>query len=256
MPYIAVPVPPSPQATGYRAMGAGVSGDTAGYVPVPPTVVNVPLTVAGLRLWLRADLGITQAGTVSAWADQSGLANSFSQAVGGSQPLYVASAINGLPGVQGAAGKFMSCGTDAVGQNAARTHFGVLTVSTDQQPMLSARSNGGYAPILASGLNTFVETNQTTTNNTDVGTIAAGNHIFQMSFDGVQANVPVLKIDNVARTVVNGAGAGVGAEIATASMQLGGNFTGTLCEFLTYDSVLSAGDATTIYNYLKVRYGL
>lgn len=58
-------------------------------VGAPPFV---PTDIGGLVLWLRSDLGITQGGgTVSAWADQSGAGNHFTQGSPVIQPNYVAS---------------------------------------------------------------------------------------------------------------------------------------------------------------------
>jgi hypothetical protein len=48
-----------------------------------------PANLPGLVLWLRADLGITIGTGVSAWADQSGNGNNFTQATGSAQPSLV-----------------------------------------------------------------------------------------------------------------------------------------------------------------------
>jgi parallel beta-helix repeat protein len=51
-----------------------------------------------LKLWLKADAGITEAaGRVSLWADQSGAGANASQPTAANQPLLIANAINGLP---------------------------------------------------------------------------------------------------------------------------------------------------------------
>lgn len=58
----------------------------------------------GLTVWVDATDYQTineSAGRVSAWKDKSGKGNDFVQATGALQPLYVASAINGLPAIQG-----------------------------------------------------------------------------------------------------------------------------------------------------------
>ena len=68
---------------------------------------------AGLRADFAADLGITQsAGSVSSWADQSGIGNTVTQA-GANKPTVVASALNGLPIVRG----------DGTSQNMSRSSF-------------------------------------------------------------------------------------------------------------------------------------
>lgn len=51
-----------------------------------------PKSIATIRAWYRADLGVTLNGsTVSAWADQSGNAYNLTQSTAGQQPLYSAS---------------------------------------------------------------------------------------------------------------------------------------------------------------------
>ena len=48
--------------------------------------------------WMDASAGVTESGgAVSAWADQSGNGNDFSQATGSLQPTYDATGLNGLP---------------------------------------------------------------------------------------------------------------------------------------------------------------
>lgn len=58
-----------------------------------------PTDVAGCKLWLKADAGITKDGSdyVSAWADQSGNGNDASQGTGTNQPLWVDTQLNGKP---------------------------------------------------------------------------------------------------------------------------------------------------------------
>jgi hypothetical protein len=65
--------------------------------PAPPG--SVP--ASNLRLWLRADTGVTlAAGKVSAWADQSGSGTNAVQSMSANQPTVVANAVNGLPAVE------------------------------------------------------------------------------------------------------------------------------------------------------------
>lgn len=68
----------------------------------PPPIRN-PQEILGanLLLWVKADVGVTQAGTVSAWADQSGNGHNFAQGVAGQQPAYFANGgPNNLPYIQ------------------------------------------------------------------------------------------------------------------------------------------------------------
>ena len=54
---------------------------------------------SGMKLWLKADAGVTKDGSnkVSAWADQSGNSNSALQATSSKQPAWVDNAANGHP---------------------------------------------------------------------------------------------------------------------------------------------------------------
>jgi hypothetical protein len=56
-----------------------------------------PATLTNLRAWYKSDTGTTIVTGVSQWNDQSGNLNHLVQAVGASQPVVTASAINGLP---------------------------------------------------------------------------------------------------------------------------------------------------------------
>lgn len=87
---------------------SGVGGFLIADQPMVPgaggasSVLPFPSTIANLDYRYRADLGITQAsGTVSAWADQSGNANTLSQGTGALQPNYLATGgPNGFPALQ------------------------------------------------------------------------------------------------------------------------------------------------------------
>ncbi len=56
-----------------------------------------PSGLSGLGIWLRADLGVTQSGTISAWADQSGNGNNAAQGTSGSRPTYLSTATDNKP---------------------------------------------------------------------------------------------------------------------------------------------------------------
>jgi len=70
-----------------------------------------PKSLPGLLLWLRADLGITLAGSkVSAWADQSGNGYDFAQGTDARRPVFNAGSatFSGQPCAQYAAGQILS----------------------------------------------------------------------------------------------------------------------------------------------------
>jgi hypothetical protein len=65
----------------------------------PLSYMVAPVSMDGLRLWLRSDAGVTRGAgnAVSNWADQSGAGNSVSQTFGGYQPIIQDNAVNGRP---------------------------------------------------------------------------------------------------------------------------------------------------------------
>ncbi len=77
-------------------------GQDNGGVIATSAPVNVTVTNQSLKLWLRADLGVTNngSGQISVWADQSGNTNNAKQSTMSHQPLYVTNALNGLPVVR------------------------------------------------------------------------------------------------------------------------------------------------------------
>ncbi|MHB9131956.1 MAG: alpha-amylase family protein [Armatimonadota bacterium] len=61
-----------------------------------------PTDLPGLKLWVRADAGVTKdaEGRVSRWADGTGNGNDFAQATPGLQPVLVENAANGKPAIR------------------------------------------------------------------------------------------------------------------------------------------------------------
>jgi hypothetical protein len=78
--------------------GLGVGGGGGG-----PAPAWTPASLTDVRLWLKADRGVTLVGAdVNVWADQSGNGNDFSAAAAGNRPLFIASdaGFNSKPAIQ------------------------------------------------------------------------------------------------------------------------------------------------------------
>jgi hypothetical protein len=272
MPYIAVPVPPSPQATGYKALGAGISGDTAGYVPVPPTVTNIPLTVAGCKLWLRGDLGITlNGGNVSAWADQSGQGNNAVQASAPNQPAFAASAIGGMPGVTFGPNLSLGGTSNLVAASSARTVFVVEKANAGSEGgslLVFRTATNRYALQIfnAAVLGTIYTWTDCVAVNSQNSLVPADidgtSNIIEATFDGnVGVSLQQMKLNG---TVKAASGSAVTTDSGTAGFTVGMRldnpthecFFGSIAEVIVYDTVLSTANATTVRTYLKTRYGI
>jgi|GEM_PF-1166172 len=77
----------------------GISGMIIRGLPSTSSPAPSEIPAAGLRLWVRADVGVTASasGAVTAWADQSGSNNNAVQATESRAPKLVANALNGKP---------------------------------------------------------------------------------------------------------------------------------------------------------------
>jgi hypothetical protein len=240
-------------------------------IPFCPGVPWTPRKVSGLTLWLKADAGITLSGTdVTAWDDQSGLGNGAA-ATGG--PQFVASAINGLPGVDfGVAGcnVHQSATQRLVGLDAARHVFVVA----------KARAGGSYeyggnlfaVPGPGAGDRWVLRlldlpagthhawANEISINSTRDGISGLDTPLIQelAHAGGTGSGKISCSINGTAATLssttkteeTDGYGYSVGNTTADIP------FYGSICEVLFYAATLAAGDITRIRAYLSTRYAI
>lgn len=210
----------------------------------------------GLRMWLRADVGITLATGVSAWADQSGNGNNVVQGTAGNQPAYVASGgANNQP--------YLSYTTaNQALQMAAATFPGTQPVEI----FVVARATGvtaGNLYLLDMGANA----NATLLN--------SGSHLQQ--YDGILANaIPIgLGVDFVIDSFFNGgastlalngaapvgpanAGSAGGTQVTVGNYGGGGGsgFQGRIYEVAVYTArpPLTPGELAQLQLYFATRY--
>ena len=216
------------------------------------------VTSATLKLWLDARLGVTIATGVSSWADQSGNGNTFTQGTGANQPALSSTAVNGFPGVVGAAGKSLTMAGNVLAQNAARTVYFVATAGVGVAGLCVPRANTGYGVFLAAQSGpSFIESNGVDTNVTIPDAIVINTpHYVRIGFDGVTTHLPTYSLDGVLKITSNGAGTGAGTEGAGSGETLLPGAVGTLGTLLVYSGVVSAGEDAQVLAYLKARYGL
>lgn len=228
-----------------------------------------PLDVAGLTLWLDAEVGTFQdaAGLTPAildnapvgrWSDQSGIGNHATQANNAKRPTLKLNIVNGRPIIRfdGLSHTLASVATSALTSNNGATVFAVLQISVN-----------GDSPCGAFGgsqrLYLFTEVLRYTGGFLDVTT-------------GSLRSTTALQAGFVLQTLSGQANAAVNNYISNVSENnaVTGNFVftanpfyigaandsffmaGDIAELLVYNLELSNGNRLLVSNYLNARYSL
>lgn len=244
--------------------------------PLTLTIVSSAPPATGLKLWLKADTGVTLSGpSVTAWADQSGLGNNYAQATGGKQPTVTSSAINGLPAVTfDGATQFLTSSFQIGGAKTVvivrklvstpgAATFGEAYTLKDASNNFSEAlfmNSGGYQPY--SLLHNFTGT-------TAVGDATALDTAWHVGIDTYNNGTNTLPasytltLDSASQTVAASSAFGrastdlpsLGARATSANA--GSAFAAIqIAEVLVYDHVLSGSDMTAVESYLFGRYGI
>ena len=231
-----------------------------------------PASLSGLILWLRADLGITLAGAkVSAWADQSGNGNDFTQAVDARRPTFTASDanFNNQAVVTGAATAWLSS-VGAMGGGYAQTT--VCTVFRDTTSSVSILyeagptylTAGGHMMDLTGGGNCDVYTYGVTGANGRRAAAASNTRYHKtvvFNHAAAATQVPIVYSAGVAESTTNIVNTGTNGNSSSLTWNLmgrsggGASFEGAAAEFIAYNRALTAAEALQLYTYTSARYG-
>lgn len=219
-----------------------------------------PLSVAGLKLWLKADVitGKNDGDAIAQWDDQSGQGNHLVQATGARQPLYKTNQVNSKPTVRFDGVNdylrvaftlaqpetvFLCYKSIVVGGNGAHDIIydgvagddGALIVASLPQTQLYAGGSKAIAQSIADGV--FVVTTA--------------------FFSGATST---LRLNGTALAL----GAGSAGTSSPSGFTLGGKGGGTsdrwtnidVAEGLIYSTTPSAGERASIESYLGTKYGI
>jgi len=248
-------------------------GGVSQSAPVSLTVTAaepVPLpALASLRLWLRADKGVTETGgAVSAWSDQSGNFNNTVQTNPSQQPAVVADAVNGRAVLR----------FDGADDSLVTAHSPTLAITGDISSFFVVKFDD-FDTFRA----VWAKTNTNLPAPTDFYTLPTSGipRVFRGNGGGSLGNVEaagapvagefaIVGFDMAGTTLrhfLNGGVNGQGEITATpadtgAPLHIGtrgDQFTrmkGDIAEIVIYDSALSDADRATIFDYLSTRYGI
>jgi hypothetical protein len=261
------------------------SGSTATPTPTPtstPTPTPTPTSgptatpgvpTSGLKLWLKADVGITKDGSnyVSAWADQSGGGLNATQSTSGIKPVYTASVISGKPVVRfDGSNDYLSFGPLTVN---GLTQMTMVLVSSNRADQ-SGGSNGDYNVALIldetgnwgkvylgpfqKTVSTRYGTGQASNFNiyTRPSSIGTG---FSTSISVKNGTTEYLYVNGTSVGTYTGKLSTIANTSSTGWLGRGGNntyFNGDVAEVLIYNRALTDPERQSVQAYLSGKYGL
>ncbi len=245
--------------------GTHVSGDTVAHSvgSVDVTVTNAdgtsaplaagyayntgavdPTSVTGLLLWLDSTAGVTQAGTVTAWADQSG--GSMTVTIpGGKEPTYNAS------NADYASAATIDCGSNqgAILSNLGLTTgpFTIVFVADGTDNSWLGDNSGNYLITSGGGSGNKLQASSNAGSPVLVSSVATSGvpGVYVLVFDGVTTS----KIYTSAHTASASGSMGAINDLTGLTLSVGGTYNlggaglmGSLRHFLIYDGVMSPTD--------------
>jgi hypothetical protein len=230
----------------------------------------IPLPArSNLRLWLRADKGVTDVGgDVTAWRDQSGNFNNPIQNDIPKRPVLVASAVNGQPAIRfdGADDSLVAPSSPTMAITGDISTFFVVRIADFDT----------FRAVWAKTQNNLpASTDFYTVPGTGRPRVYRGNGGASLGFSDATLSPAadqfvIIAFDQTGTTVhhylngePNGSGeiparlgdTGTPLYIGTRDDQFT-RMKGDIAEIIIYDSGLSDGDRTTVFSYLGRRYGI
>lgn len=262
--------------TNYYASASGTGTYTE---PTPPGAIDdVPNTVDGLVLWLRADANAQTSGVASTngqavdtWSTCEGNLNAFLQSTAAKKPTYVASGINSQPSISFDGGDILTCATSILNSQSG-TVFVVFRPGTLGQERTLLSQARGEAGAYISLYGCLSAANEKIGQDGDVGgsirgsttVLTATNYCAKFESSGSALSFE-LNGNNETETVVSGSNAGQWfGDYSTTKTSVGGVaytsdvllFSGQIAEIIAYSTPVSAGDLTTLEAYFNSRYGI
>lgn len=230
----------------------------AGFAPRKPPFTAT--TVAGLRLWMKADsiTGKNDGDAVTQWNDSSGQGNNTTQAVGGAQPTYRTSVQNGRPVVRfdGVDDNLLTAISSTVPSQASLTVLVCAkTTTVTGAKRFCGYTSGGWSAGLSGTAMRFttaaVKDYDSAASQWDISNFRVMTYIFDSAFN--------LNWWNNGKALAQTTHT-VDANSSTAAFAIGSSnnefWTGDIAEVLVYSSALSDNDRIKVQNYLGSKYGI
>lgn len=229
----------------------GQSGFPYGAVMSSITTGTItPNQLPNLALWLRADMGITIGTGVSAWADQSGNGNNFTQGTGSAQPTLNASdaSFGGQASLSFAAANSQTLTATSVTISQPDTIYVIGQFTTSSNAELIDGNGTRQALANNSGAN-FVFY---------AGTLVTGSaadlnpHAFAAIYNGASSSMYV-DTSSAANASGNAGANNWGGLILGGT--IGGFLQGKIAEVVTYSAAHTSAQVAQLFKYFAGRYG-
>jgi hypothetical protein len=212
-----------------------------------PAPLTDPSTVAGLYAWFDATsiTGIADGVAIPQWDDKTANIKHATQATVGAQPLYVANAQNGKPGVRFSGAQNMKTPTWAA--PAVQPNVIFVVMKLDSGYAFDALTSANRQYLRNSGtsfvFNSGVSLSQTSDTN---------YHTFTFKANGANSLIRVSGYsDKTGDAGLNGLDG-----LTLGSLTSGSYATGVLCEILVYNAGIHDYYISRIEGYLKAKWAL
>ena len=235
---------------------AGTSGYGNTASVTMPAAGPADMPTANLRLWLRADAGITEgAGRVVAWYDQSTQANQATQSTTVKQPVLVTNAVNGRPAVRFNAAQsqyfnltnFMNGATEG-------EIFAVLKAGPGAGSGLWRLGPGANVTSYAAGSGITDDFGSTAVRST--GTPAASLGSFTLYNISAKSGSWISRFDGAVHFTANTNTVGFNTLPLLGLNYTAAYFSGDIAEVIVYDHALTSTDRDAVGRYLQAKYAL
>jgi hypothetical protein len=226
-----------------------------------PVAAWTPKKAANGYGWWRADLGVTIATGVSAWADQLAVQPNAVQATGSAQPVQTANQVNGQTAIvfTGSSSQVLSITSFVKAPTDAEWWFVLKSTATGSSPFFETSGAQDYYPFsnisypsqdlymgLSSTLRKTCGNAITDIRSYHVMSVQSSASAWTLWLNGSQQYTTATNVvGNVSSTAYIGAGTNIGT----------GYLTGGIAE-IWYGRIMSTSDRAKARAYITKRYGL
>lgn len=238
--------------------GDGVTNLQEFLLGTDPTVADAaPSVISGLRLWLKADAGITAdgSGKITSWADQSSHHNNATQVVYAPyQPTVVPNAVNGAPVVRfDGVLNFLQLPNVMAGATAGEILVVLKTASATPSHPYGLWTLGGslsYYPLPDGTTLEGFGSNQPR-NGPPPAQPLNQYHLYNVS---AASGTWTSRINGITCMTQNSNTVAFGSSPSLGYPSNGSSFAGDIAELIIFDHVLSGAERTAVTAYLNSRY--